>query len=324
MIYKPHEISNKSITKGILLLHGLNEGYKIEIIKSLCEARKNSEIIKYEENEAISNKENVFKELNNQSLFIQEKTIIISRISNKFYNFVEDIKDLNFNNILIILNSDSLEKKSKLRQLIEKHKLHSCIAFYEDNADTLLRIIDKRLNENKIKLSNESKSLIIERSSGDRINLLNELDKIINLSLTKSKIEIDDVMQLSNMSSDYSVFELVENYLSKNKKKIAKILNESNYKNEDCVLITRTLLNRLKRLLKLSSNFEKNNNVSLTISTFKPPIFWKEKEIVAKQIRLWDSKNIREKIYEIYDLEINIKKNTNNSLNILSYFFLNF
>ena len=112
--------------------------------------------------------------------------------------------------------------------------------------------------------------------------------------------------------------------MSKNKKKISKILNESNYGNEDCILIIRTLLNRLKRLLKLRSNFERNNNISETISSFKPPIFWKEKEIVSKQLSLWNSNKIKQRIYETYDLEMNLKKNTQNSFNLLSDFILNF
>ena len=31
-------------------------------------------------------------------------------------------------------------------------------------------------------------------------------------------------------------------------------------------------------------NYEKNNNIETTISTAKPPIFWKDKEIIKKQI----------------------------------------
>ena len=324
MILKPYEINQKKISDKILLLYGLNEGYKSEIVNKLINTSPETEIIKYEENEVLINKQTFIDELSNQSLFTNKKMIIINRISNKFSNILDDLSKINYENLLIILNSGNLEKKSKLRQYFEKHKLHISIAFYEDNDQTLLQIINNHLAEKKIKISNESKSLIIERSSGDRINLLNEIDKIKNLSLTRDKIELDDILKLTNMSGDYSIFELVENYLSKNKKKISKILNESNYGNEDCILIIRTLLNRLKRLLKLRSNFEKNNNISETISSFKPPIFWKEKEIVSKQLSLWNSNKIKQRIYETYDLEMNLKKNTQNSFNLLSDFILNF
>ena len=101
------------------------------------------------------------------------------------------------------------------------------------------------------------------------------------------------------------------------------MLNENNYNNEDCILILRTLLTKSKRLLKLNKNVEGNTNLDQVISSYRPPIFWKEKEIVKKQIQSWSSKNIEKLIYNINEIELTIKKNTINSINILSDFIIN-
>ena len=81
--------------------------------------------------------------------------------------------------------------------------------------------------------------------------------------------------------------ELIDNCLAKNQNKIIYILNENNFSNEDCIIILRTFLIKAKKILKLSLELEKNNDVNKTIATAKPPIFWKDKEIVKIQLNKW-------------------------------------
>ena len=152
---------------------------------------------------------------------------------------------------------------------------------------------------------------------GDRINLNNELKKIESLSLSKKNISTEDILKLTNLSGNYNIFELVDNYLAKNQKKVSKIINENNFVNDDSILILRTLLSRSKRLLKLKNMQNENKNIDDVISNYKPPIFWKEKDIVKQQMRNWSEKEVKEKIFEISNLEILIKRGTS-SINLVS------
>ena len=204
----------------------------------------------------------------NKSLVDDNKLIIISRTSDKILKFVNEIIERKIEKIKIIINSDNLEKKSKLRILFEKEKEFVCIPFYEDNNKSLSLIAQNFFRQKNIKVSYEIINLLIGRSRGDRGNLINELNKIENLSITKKNIDIEDVLKLTNLSENYSVFELVESYLAKNKKQVSKILNENNYANDECVLILRTILNRSKRLLKLKESQIQTGNIDLTISSF--------------------------------------------------------
>ena len=130
-------------------------------------------------------------------------------------------------------------------------------------------------------------------------------------------------MNLTNLSEDYGIFELVDNYLAKNKLKVSKILNENNFVNDDCISILRTLLNRSKRLLKLKSIQKEKKNIDEVISSYKPPIFWKEKDLVKQQIKNWSEKDIKEKIYQISNIEILTKRNTS-SINLVSDLISNY
>ena len=125
-----------------------------------------------------------------------------------------------------------------------------------------------------------------------------------------------------NLNENHSISELIDNCLAKNKKKIISILNENNFSNEDCIIITRSFIVKAKKLLALSKTFETNNNIDFTISSAKPPIFWKEKEITKQQIYKWKPEYIKKLIYSLSEIELQIKKNINNSINVITDFIL--
>ena len=325
MIIKSFEIDKIKLTKNnLILLYGSNKGHKNQVIKELFVKVFNGQISRLDESEILNNYEEFISSLINKSLFEDDKLIIVSRTSEKIIKLVNEILERKVENIKIIFNSNNLEKKSKLRALFEKEKNLTCIPFYEDNEKNLSSLAQTFFRNKKIKVSQEIINLLVERSRGDRANLFNELNKIEILSITKKNIDLDDVLKLTNLSENYSVFELVENYLAKNKRQVSKILNENNFANEECILILRTILNRSKRLLKLKESENETGNIDLTISSFKPPIFWKEKEIVKKQIQSWSRNDVKKIIYRVNDLEILIKKNSSNSLNFVSDFVSNY
>ena len=325
MIIKHFELTKDRISKfNYYLFHGKNEGLKKEIIERNFIKNFNGNIDKYDENYFISNKETIISELLSKSLFEDRKIIIISRVTDKIIKIIDEIVRRNLDELIIILKSEILEKKSKLRQLFEKEKKLASIALYEDTSRDLTRIITEFLNFNKIKLSQESINLLVNRASGDRENLKIELEKIYNYSITNKDINISKIKVLTNLAENYSVNELAENFLLKNKKNISKILNENNYSDEDCILILRTILSKSKRLFNILKRNEELNNIDQVISSTKPPIFWKEKESVKVQANSWKLNDLKNKIYEINEIELLIKNNSKNSLNLVSDFIFNY
>ena len=323
MIIKTFELQKLSTIKiNIFLLYGDNEGLKNQIIKDYFIDNCKDKIERFEEIEILNNLESFLSSLMNKSFFEDKKLIIVSRTSEKIIKLVEEILSKNLNDIKLILNSSSLEKKSKLRTFFEKEKNLACIPFYSDDLKILNSIANIFFKKNNISISQEAINLIIDRCSGDRQNLNNELEKISFFMKGKKKITSEEIIKLTNLAENFSISELTDNCLSRNLKKTIKILNESNYSIDDCILIIRTLLLKSKRLLKLKKEYEKNKNIDLTISSYKPPIFWKDKEIVKNQILNWSLTDAEKLIYEINDIELLVKKNSFNSLNILSDFIL--
>ena len=322
MIIKSYETNKINFEKNkFVLFYGKNEGFKNEVTNNLIKNKDN--IVKYEEKEILENVNDFIESILSKSLFESEKIIIIKRVTDKILKIIDEIDSKNFEDIKIIFNADNLEKKSKLRSLFEKDKKYICVPFYPDTDQTLSKLTYNFFQKKNILISPSNINLIVNKCNGDREILLNELNKIEYYSKNGKKITTESIAKLTNLIENHGTSELIDSCLAKNKKKIVDILNENNFNNEDCILITRTFLNKAKKILILSNEFQNNKNIDLTISSAKPPIFWKDKEIVKQQIYEWTPENIKKLIYKLSEIELLIKKNINNSINLITDFILN-
>ncbi len=322
MIYKYFETNKIDLTVNkIILFHGKNDGLKDETLNNLIS--KNYKKTLYEEKEILENSSQFLDKLLNRSLFDAEEAIIIKRATDKIFDLVNEIASKNIDDLIIIINSENLEKRSKLRSFFEKSKKEISVAFYPDNEQTLIKIASNFFKKINIPVSFSDINLLVNKTRGDRKNLLNELKKIETYTKNGKKISSETILKLTNLFEDYDISELVDNCLAKNKNKIIKILNENNFTREDSIPMVKIFLFKSKRILNLVNQFEKNNNIDLTIATAKPPIFWKDKDITKQQIYKWNSRDIKKILYKLSEIEFLIKKDNKNSLNIISDFILN-
>ena len=323
MILKNFDLKKEKIEKfKFFLLYGNNKGLIEEVINNKLKPMLSKNVYSYEEDEILKNLDNFLEDLLNKSFFENDKLIIISRTTDKIVKLIENLINKNIDNISFILIANILEKKSKIRNFFEKNKNTICIPFYEDNIQTLATIAQKFFNEKKISISSQNINLIVGRTNGDRINLNNELKKIELYCKNKRKISTEEVLKLTNLTENFDIGLLIDSSLSKNKKKTLNILNENNFVNEDCIIILRIYLAKLKRLLRLKDEIKREKNIDQVLSSFKPPIFWKDKEIVKEQIKIWDQKNIKKLILNVNKIEFIIKKYPSSSINIVTDFIL--
>ena len=324
MILKSFELNKLNLNNhNFYLFYGDNDGLKEEIIKNLFEKDYLNKIYRYEEKEILDNMDNFLNSVLTKSFFDNEKLIIVNRATEKIKETIEDLVEKNLEDVKIILNSKSLEKKSTLRKIFEKKKSIICVPFYEDNNQTLNSIVSLFFRNKKIPISQQLINVLVERSRGDRKNLNNELGKIENYSLNKKNLNLEEIIKLTNLADNYSASELVDHSLAKNTRKTISILSENNYSDEDNIIIIRILLAKLKRLVKIYELVGEKNNIEQAISRCKPPIFWKDKPLVTQQIRSWKKNHLKNLIYKTNEIELLIKKNSSVAKNILSDFIIN-
>ena len=323
MIIKSFELRKIKLNNHkFYLFYGDNEGSKEETIKNLFEKNYLGKTHRYEEREILDNIDNFFNSILTKSFFDNEKLIIINRATDKIKEIIESLMKKNPSDIKIILNSKNLEKKSALRKIFEKEKSIVCVPFYEDNNQTLNSIISLFFRNKKIPISQQLINVLIERSRGDRKNLNNELTKIEAYSLNKKNLNLEEIIRLTNLADNYSASELVDHSLAKNTRKTVTILNENNYSDEDNIIIIRTLLAKIKRLVKIYELIDEKNNIEQAVSASKPPVFWRDKPLVIQQMKSWKKEHLKNLIYKTNDIELLIKKNSTIAKNILSDFII--
>ena len=307
---------------NIFLLYGENTGLIDQTIKDIFLPIFPKSVSNYDESEILRDIENFKSVLFNKSFFEDEKLIIINRGTDKILSIIEELIEKKTQDIKVIIKSNFLEKKSRLRKFFEKDENTVIVAYYEDSYQTLYQLVQNFFKEKKLSISSENINLIIDRSKTNRNNIRTELEKILIFSKNKNTVQTKDLVKLINLSENHDISELVDQCLSKNKKKTINILNENNLNTDENILILRSFLNKLKRLKKLRINLEENKNIEQVLSSFRPQIFWKDKDVIKQQLNNMSLVEINYLIKKINKLELEIKTNFLLSNQIMTNFIL--
>ena len=323
MIIK-HFNLKKGIKKEIkfYLFYGKNIGLIEDLINNILKPIFSKNIFYYDETEVLSNLERFKENINNNSFFEDDKLIIINRATDKLLAIIQELSEQKIEKLNIIIKSGILEKKSKLRNFFEKNDKTIVIPVYEDDHQSLMMIALNFFKEKNIRITPENINFIIKRCMGNRISLKNELDKIENYSQKRKTISAKEILKLTNSAEDYSISELTDQCLAKNRNRTINILNENTPSTENNILILKTFLYKLKRLKKIKEEIGIKKNQEQVISSFKPPIFWKDKEIIKQQLKNLSLNEINILIKKVNNLELTIKKNSQISNQIINNFIL--
>ena len=291
-----------------ILLYGENEGIKEDIKNRLKELNKGAEVINFFETEILKNKNLIHDNVVNKSLFNEKKLIFIQSATDKILNEItECLKRIDQNTKIIIL-SENLDKKAKLRSLFEKEKTIAIFPCYVDNERTLIGYINKELNGFK-GLTGELLNLIITNSNSNRKIVKSEIVKIKTYFLQKI-INKNELLEILNVKSDSGFDEIRDNALMGRIEKINKLLSEINILNEDSFFYLNNLNYRILRLIEIQKKSDTINDCEKTMENLKPPIFWKDKPIYLQQLKKWSLEKLNSASFKIGEIEILMKKNS--------------
>ena len=316
MISKSYEIEKKipDLSKhNLLLLYGENIGLKKDIrskIKiDLNKKEQDIEILSFYENEIIDNEDDFYNSIYSGSLFSNKKMITINNGSDKILKLIEDIYIKYPENLILIIFSEILERKSKLRIFFEKSSTALCVPCYADNNKSLETILTSELRKNNITISRESINLLIDKSNNDRNNLRNEIEKIKAYSLNKKNLSVEEIKSIANFSGEYKSDSLINECLNGDINQYKKIVSELYVNTVNYVFLLRILYNKIQKLLSIKKLENSTKDIDVLISSFKPAIFWKEKPIIKKQLSIWNQEDLKEITNKINEIELSCKKN---------------
>ena len=315
MIYKSYLIEQNIslLDKNLFLFYGENLGLKNELKDKIKFQNKKAEIINLSQDDIINNIDNFFNEVLNISLFDEKKIYFINQVNDKILDIIKIIEP-KIDSQKFYLISESLDKRSKIRNYFEKSNNCGVVACYIDNEISFKKIIIERLKNYK-GVTTENINLISDKCNLNRDKLNNELDKIYTFFLEKNidrnKLEI---LLDNKINNDFSL--LKDEAFNGNRIETNKLLSDTIINSEKNILYL-NIINQ--RLLKLNEIFKLIGQTSLekAIDMLKPPIFWKDKPAFLKQAKKWNMNKIKKILNKTYSLELEIKSNSVVNKNIL-------
>lgn len=315
MIKKSYLIEEniQSLKENLALFYGENVGLINEFRDKIKNNYANKKIIKLNQEELLKDKNLLINEIRNVSLFENTKIIFIENVSDNISNLIESIiLEIDSNKIFLFANI--LEKKSKLRKLLETSKGNAVIPCYKDNEIGLRKIIINKLNGYN-GLSTQIINLLIENCNLDRLKLNNEIEKIKTF-FSEKNLKIEQIEQLININIDEDFEAIKDSALNGNNYKTNKLLSNTVFDADKIPFYINVINQRLNKL-KTISTLLKDMSILEAIDSIKPPIFWKDKPNVKDQSKLWSSDKIKIALQKTYDLEICFKSNSMINKNLL-------
>ncbi len=308
MQYKSYLIEQNigNLKENLVLFYGENIGLIDDFKSSIKKFYKDQfEIINFTQEDILKNNNLLTKEVMNSSLFDKKKILFIQQSDDKLLKHFEELKsELNENKIYIF--SSTLDKKSKLRNFFEKNSEVGIVPCYQDNEQSIKKIIFEKLKGHE-GLSAINVNMIIENSGLERSKLNNELEKI-KLFFNNKIIETEKLEILLNIKINEDFNTLKDHALLGNKLKTNKLLSETIIDDEKMLFYLNSLNQRLNKIKEVRQS--SSTNIELSVNSLKPPIFWKDKPNFIDQTKKWTNKKIIEILDLTYKLEVQIKSNS--------------
>ena len=298
-----------------ILIYGENIGMKDDIKMQIKEYLKNYEKITFTQDEILKKNNILTEQIENISLFNDKKVIFIIEASDKIKDLVNEILEKENSNIKIFLFASNLEKRSTLRKIFEKSDKVGIAACYQDNDRTLSEYVRKKL-EGYAGLTQQVINFLVNNSGFDRKTLSHEINKIKSFFLDK-KINFDSLPELLNNNNNLDFNNVRDSCLGGDKEELNRNLGNIIFQSENSYFYLGILANRIEKLTNISIGFEKEKSIEKAIDKLRPPIFWKDKPIIFKQMKKWNLKKLNEAKKIIFEAELQIRVNTNLNNNIL-------
>jgi len=312
MIVKSQEMSLKKkdfLLNKVIVLYGENQDLINDLndqILSLCKVKdQNSKIIF--EDDILKKPDDIINYYLNGSLFEEKKNItIIKNCSDKILEIINSIKN-NIQDTLIIINSEILQKSSKLRQFGEYDKASICIPCYQETKFDIKKFLTQQVQIYKLELTENQIENILNFSSLKRSKIKEAVEKI-NIYKNTKKITDKIIEEICTENDLKKNDEIIDILLSKNEKNINDfIANMSNYEKNfiEIIIILRSFIMKILDIQKM----DKKLSTDEKLEKYKPTIFWKDKDRIKNILKIWSSKNLEKLLINLNIIETNFKRN---------------
>ncbi len=325
-----YNLKNNRENINIIFLHGTNIGLIDVLYKKTLELLKIDtndpfSVSKIDGNEFKDNPTVLYDNINTLNIFSEKRFILLDLMHinvNKSLESIilETVKTEN-ENYLLLMKAANLKIGSFIKYFQHMNNAILVPCYEEKNNIVQFKLSDLFL-KHKINFSLDFVKNLASKFSSDSLTNEMELEKL-DIFLTNNKnISEEIIFSLISRNTDINFNKIIENCSNGNPREAITIL-ENIYENQaTSMTLIRMFFNHFKLIEKVLLLFENNKNLVNIIENIKPPIFFKKKEFVIFQCKVWNLKLINIILARLIELEIKCKLNHTIEKTLLSQFIL--
>jgi DNA polymerase-3 subunit delta len=283
---------------GAVLIFGSDEGgvrdRAIQAVKHVAGALDDPfHVARLDDSTLAADPGRLADEVNSLSLMGGRRAVWVENAGGAFLKAVEPLAGLKPGNI-IIAEAGNLAKSAKLRSLFEGTENFAAVACYEDEGETLSRLIGEVLGEDKLAIDDDAREALLALIGADRMLSRRELEKLALYCYGRSRVTLADVEacvgDASGLSSEDLIAAAFGGELAETDRVFGRLLDLGTQGQQLAILS----LSHTARLARLRVEVDRGKSVETAVKTARPPVFFKQQAALMRELALWDSESLDE------------------------------
>jgi len=228
---------------------------------------------------------------------------------------VSEALENEFGDTLLVIEAGNLGPRSSLRKMFEGGSNLGAIPCYDDDHDSLRDYVSDFLRERRATIDSDAHYWLIERLGRDRMQVKNELDKLVlyasgdstESSESEFRITLDTVIASSGDAGVWSLDQLAATVASGDLNEIDRSLYLAFEQGIQPVAALRAVARRFIQLHFVVGSVARGGTIDKTIGALRPPIFFKHRSAFRNQAMRWSLLRIAQALDILSSAEIECK-----------------
>lgn len=188
---------------------------------------------------------------------------------------------------LLIVEAGNLKPDDALRSLFEALDTCFAVACYPDNAADIESLISDVLSSFSLTIEGDARALLQSRLGADRALSRAEIEKLALYCLDHKTITLADVENVVGDAADLALERIAEAAAEGRTQAAVTDFGRAMASGESAQAIIAVLQRYFLRLHKVRSDVDAGQRVDDALKSLRPPLFFKQRDAFARQIRNW-------------------------------------
>ncbi len=208
---------------------------------------------------------------------------------------------------LVVIEAGDLATRSPVRKLLEGADEAAVIACYEDNQNSLGRLIDSVAQEYQIKVERSAHQYLLSHLGNDRLVSRRELEKLMLYAGAKNEVSLEDAVAVVGDSGALSLEELIYAASGGERDKLDDGFARATAEGVSPIAIIRAAQRHIAKLQLATAAFESGKSPDDSLKTVKPPIIFLYADRFKRQLTGWSSQRLASAAGVLIDAETDCK-----------------